>query len=252
MKEDRQALGLFVAKYPDKREAFSNPLTTYPLALSTAQGTLYKPRTKHLFRNYLFDSFTAFVEIPSELNRVMIYDAIAVIRSVPSQPTWEDLFKILIKVYKLKESTETIFVFDNYTDEIEYSLREQERSDRAGSTAPLRTHIDEISQEIPQVKNYQEFLSNTKNKSQVMKKFIEYLTQEKTRKDLGGTTLNIEKDTVLISQSQQQSLFRSNQKEADTRIELHCSESSKSVLVKAKDRYINFNGVCFCFNFSTV
>ena len=131
MKEDRQALGLFVAKYPDKKEAFSYPLTTYPLALSTAQGTLYKPRTKHLFRNYLFDSFTAFVEIPSELNRVMIYDAIAVIRSVPSQPTWEDLFKILIKVYKLKESTETILVFDNYTDELEYSLKEQKRSDRA-------------------------------------------------------------------------------------------------------------------------
>ena len=39
MKEDRQALGLFFAKYPEKREAFSNPLTTYPLALSTAQGT---------------------------------------------------------------------------------------------------------------------------------------------------------------------------------------------------------------------
>ena len=146
MKEDRQALGLFVAKYPDKREAFSNPLTTYPLALSTAQGTLYKPRTKHLFRNYLIDSSAAFVEIPSELNPVVIYDAMAVIRSVPSQPTWEDLFKILIKVYKLKESTETILVFDNYTDELEYSLKEQERSDRAGSTAPLQTHIGKISQ----------------------------------------------------------------------------------------------------------
>ena len=33
-----------------------------------------------------------------------------VIRSEPSQPTWKDLFKILIKLYKLKESTDTIFV----------------------------------------------------------------------------------------------------------------------------------------------
>ena len=39
----------------------------------------------------------------------------------------------------------------------------------------------------------------------------------------------------MISQSQQQSLFSSNQEEADTRIALHCSESSKPVLVKAKD-----------------
>ena len=52
---------------------------------------------------------------------------------------------------------------------------------------------------------------------------------------MGRTPLNIEKDTVLISQSQQQSLFTSNQEEADTRVALHCSESSKPVLVKAED-----------------
>ena len=88
---------------------------------------------------------------------------------------------------------------------------------------------------MPQGKNYQEFLSNNKNKSQLLKKFTEYLTHENTRKDLGRTTFNIEKDTVLISQSQQQSLFTSNQEEANTRIALHCSESSNLVLVKAKD-----------------
>ena len=49
-------------------------------------------------------------------------------------------------MYKLKKSSETILVFDNYTDELEYSLNEQERSDRAGSTAFLRKHIGEISQ----------------------------------------------------------------------------------------------------------
>ena len=52
---------------------------------------------------------------------------------------------------------------------------------------------------------------------------------------MGRATLNVEKDTVLISQSQQQSLFTSNQEEAGTRITLHCSESSKRVFVKAKD-----------------
>ena len=52
---------------------------------------------------------------------------------------------------------------------------------------------------------------------------------------MGRGTLNIEKDTVLISQSQQQSLFTSNQEEADTKIALHCSETSKPVFVKAKD-----------------
>ena len=89
---------------------------------------------------------------------------------------------------------------------------------------------------MPQGKNYEGFLSNTKNKSQLLKKFIEYLTQEDTRKDLMScTTLNIEKDTVLISQSQQENLLTSNQEEVDTGIALHCSESSNPVLVKAKD-----------------
>ena len=79
LKENGQTLGLFVAKYPGKKEASSCPLTIYLLALPTNQGTLYEPRTKHLFRNYLIDFSAAFVEIPSELNPVMIYDAMAII-----------------------------------------------------------------------------------------------------------------------------------------------------------------------------
>ena len=43
----------------------------------------------------------------------------AVIRFVPSKPAWEDLFKILTKVHKLKETTEIIIVFENCTDELE-------------------------------------------------------------------------------------------------------------------------------------
>ena len=66
--------------------------------------------------------------------------------------------------------------------------------------------------------------------------FAKYLTQENTWKDLiGRTTLNIEKDTVLVLQSQQESLFTSNQEEANTRTSLHGSKSSIPVLVKAKD-----------------
>ena len=195
-------------KYPDKKEAFSYPLTTYPLALSTAQKknkNCTKPHTKYLFINYLIDSSAVCVEVPSELNPKVTYGCNL------SQPTWEDLFKILIKVYKLKESSETILVFDNYTDEFEYSLKEEERLDRAGSTIPLRTYIREISREMFQGKSYQDFLLNTENKSQLLNKFTEYLAQESKRKHLmDRITLNIEKDTVLISQSHKQSHFTSS------------------------------------------
>ena len=49
---------------------------------------------------------------------------------------------------------------------------------------------------MPRGKNYREFLSNTKNRSQLLKKFTEHLTQETTRKD--HATFNIGKDTVFI------------------------------------------------------
>ena len=80
-------------------------------------------------------------------------------------------------------------MFDNYTDELKYSLKEQDRTERAKTTTPLLSHIGEISQEIPQVK---EFLSNTENKYRLLKKFTEDLTQEHTRKGLVGcATFNI-------------------------------------------------------------
>ena len=89
--------------------------------------------------------------------------SMAVIRCVLSQRTWEDLFKILIKVCKLKESAESIHVFLKITrTNLNTLLKGKIRSDRAGVTAPLRTHIAEIRQEILQGKYYQEFWSNTK------------------------------------------------------------------------------------------
>ena len=90
-------------------------------------------------------------------------------------------------MYKLKESAETILVLDKW------SVKEQKRLNRTGSIASLQKHIGKISQEMLQGKNYQEVLSNTENKSQLLKKFNKYLNILKSST----------KDTVLISQYQQ-------------------------------------------------
>ena len=45
LKEDRQALGLFVAKYPDKKEAFSYPLTK--LSISSFYSSRNIVQTTH-------------------------------------------------------------------------------------------------------------------------------------------------------------------------------------------------------------
>ena len=69
---------------------------------------------------------------------------------------------------------------------------------------------------------------------------------------MGRTTMNNEKNTILISRSDRQSLNTLNQEEAGPRIVLNGLESSEPALVKAKDTDINYGGVYFCFNFSTI
>ena len=63
----------------------------------------------------------------------MIFYAFAVVCSAPTQPTQEILNNSIIKLYKLRESKETILMFDSYKDELEYFLKEQERSTRVES-----------------------------------------------------------------------------------------------------------------------
>ena len=64
LKEDRQALGMIVAKCHDKREAFSHCLTKYPLAMSTPDSKLYQPGSKSKFKNYLIEQAEAVMESP--------------------------------------------------------------------------------------------------------------------------------------------------------------------------------------------
>ena len=105
-----------------QKRSFQLPFNN--LSISSIYSSKNIVQTHEIFIQKLSIDFSvAFVEIPSELNPVVIYDAMSVIRSFHSHSTWEDLFKILIKVYKLKESPETILVFDNYTDELEQSFK---------------------------------------------------------------------------------------------------------------------------------
>ena len=65
LKQDQQALGLFVEKYLEKQEAFTYLLKNFPLPISTPEGNLHKPKTKCIFRSYLIELLNAKV---SEIN----------------------------------------------------------------------------------------------------------------------------------------------------------------------------------------
>lgn len=98
LKEDRQALGLFVSKCTDKRKAFSFPLTTYPLSIAT--WLLYQPKTKSKFRNSIIKLCPESSCEKPDKGAAFIYDEMSVaIRKVPSQKTWGDLWYVLFRCF---------------------------------------------------------------------------------------------------------------------------------------------------------
>ena len=96
LKEDCQALGL--SSNVQVKAAFHYPLTTYPLGIADPSGTLYQPTAKHLFRNELV-KLSDLTEKNLPKNAVHIYDGISLVRSVASQKTWEDLWRLLSKCF---------------------------------------------------------------------------------------------------------------------------------------------------------
>ena len=73
------------------------------------------------------------IELPitkvSEMNYnpIVIFNSIAITRSVPSGKTRKSLYQTLVKTFRLQEAEETVVLFDNYSDNLEFSLKQQYR-----------------------------------------------------------------------------------------------------------------------------
>ena len=50
--------------------------------------------------------------------------------AVPSEKIWESLFQTLVKAFRAQEADETVLVFDNYSNNQEFFLKQQERINR--------------------------------------------------------------------------------------------------------------------------
>ena len=55
-------------------------------------------------------------------------------------------------------------MFDNYSDDQEFSLKEQKRINRI-TNGTVRAYMEENAQVMPQGKAYQQYLGNTENTS---------------------------------------------------------------------------------------
>ena len=73
----------------------------------------------------------------------------AIVRSVPSEKTWDSLFQTLVKAFRLQEAEDTILVFDNYSDNQEFSLKQQEIMNRV-TNGTVRVYMGQSTQEMAQ------------------------------------------------------------------------------------------------------
>ena len=99
LKEDKQAFGLLVGKAISNTEAFSYPLTTYPLSIATPDGDLYQG-DKSDWRNYLIQlSLSTTTENPMEC--VWLFDGMAVIRTLKALFNIQSFCRFTDQVYVL-------------------------------------------------------------------------------------------------------------------------------------------------------
>ena len=235
LKEDRQALGLIVSKCQNKREAFCHCLTKYPLAIATPDGKLYQPGSKANFRNHLIKQAEANVMSPPRGGTV-IYDGMAVIRASKPAATWGHYMADQLKAFTPPSAwhvQQTVIVFDIYIDDQEYSIKDSERQERGSST---RVHMGTNEQRMVNGKDFQNFMHNKENKSELVKRFVDFISQPDTCKNLSVPYLiNHRSTTLAISSSGVDTLFECNHEEADTRVVLHAFLSDGPVIIKAKD-----------------
>ena len=76
----------------------------------------------------------------------------AIVRSVASQKTWGDPWRLLLKCFTLIRIQSPLMihiVFNNYNDNQTFSVKQTKRLSRAAGKGK-RLHIDNDSQEMPQ------------------------------------------------------------------------------------------------------
>ena len=91
--------------------------------------------------------------------------------SVPSEKTWESLFQTLVNTLKTQEAEETVLVFDNYSNNQEFFLKQQERINRVTNG---RYYKSAYVRKLPKMfhsKAYKQCLENTENKAELIDRF---------------------------------------------------------------------------------
>ena len=229
LKEDRQAFGLLVGKITSLEEVLSYPLTTVPLALATPERDL-RQGSKAALRNYLIEESQSLCDEPPHRGNWLI-DGMAAVKSVPAQQTWgeyaEALFKFCLPLSDSKPLHLGI-IFDSYN-----AVTTKELTQRRRGIPGRRTHITSSEQSMPKKKDWDSFLRNSENKTEMIRFLVNYYKTDVVRSKLKiPLIVTEEENTCLITNVKVEMLDSSNHHEADTRLILQASKSKDPVIVR--------------------
>ena len=95
----------------------------------------------------------------------------AIMRSFSSDKTLEPLFQTLVKALRTQEAEETVLVFDNYSNNQEFFLKQQERINRVTKGWYYKSAYMRKLPKMSQGKAYKQYLENTENKAEIIDRF---------------------------------------------------------------------------------
>ena len=196
LKEDRQAFGLLAGKVTTSEEAHSYPLTTVPLALATPERDL-RQGSKAALRNYLIEESNSITEeLPTRDN--WLIDGMAAVKSIPSQKTWGEYADILLKFCLPPIQSKPLqigIIFDSYNIATTKQLTQRRRG-----VSSRRTHITSTEQSMPKGKDWDLFLQNSENKTELIRFLVTYFKTDSVRSKLKiPLTVTEEENTWLIT-----------------------------------------------------
>ena len=142
----------------------------------------------------------------------------AIVHSVPSEKSWESLFQTLVKALRTQETEETVLVFDNYSNNQEFSLKHQERINRVTNGRYYKNVYVRKLPKMSQGKAYKQYLENTENKAELVFQNTR-IKITNIQNEKGNALFNSRDVKYRMNSSELKTLFTSNHEEAETKMQ---------------------------------
>ena len=231
--EEKKALGFIVSMCESKEQAFSHPITYYPLNIANPNGSLYNS-DKSSYRNYLIGNS---IDVRGNVGATWIIDAGYAIRQVKVQDRYKEYFENLLDWMLPEEEFQPltlIIAVDDYRTE---STKDDERRRRRdGKEEGRRVHVTGLDQKMPSNSiKWSEFLTNGDNKNDLMSMFEEYLKTECAIGKCRGLPIVFCARAEVYTVGSDDSRLPCNHEEADTKLPLFAHLANNNVVAVATD-----------------